>query len=279
MHNALIGIGSNLGDRQGNILQALQKLRARVAIDAVSAFYDTAPVGSVAGPAFLNIAARVQTDLAPPELERVFCDVEAAIARHHDHLAARAIDIDFLYYDDLAGDFGRFELPHPYIERRPFNLIPLAEIAPDFVDPIRKRTLAQLAQDAPHDGIVRKARALHFDVDRQSQAPEHPLALSRVGVSQIKRIVRLDVGGREVPFNAEFSMVADLEPHRAGVHMSRFSELLEESLLEVLARDDRAATFEELVERVARARSSARKKRCAPTSGCARSSGSSAGRR
>ena len=252
MHTALIGIGSNLGDRQGNILQALQKLRARAEIEAVSSFYQTDPVGSVAGPAFLNIAVRLRSELDPPALERLFRTVEVAIGRQHDHLAARAIDIDFLYCDDTVGDFGRFELPHPYIERRSFNLIPLAEIAADFIDPVRKRSIAELASEISREGIALKVRAMHFAVDRQNQQPEHRLSLNRVGVSSVKRIVRLDIGGREVPFNAEFSMVADLGPNQAGVHMSRFSELLEEALLDVLARTGRPGRIEELVEQVAR---------------------------
>jgi GTP cyclohydrolase IV len=252
MHTALIGIGSNLGERQSNILQTLQRLRSRVHIDAVSSFYETVPAGNVAGPKFLNAAARLSTDLDPVALESFFRDVEVAIARHHEHLAARVIDIDFLYYDDVARDFGRFELPHPYIEQRPYNLIPLVEIAPEFVDPARKETLAKIASSVSHAGVVRKRRALRFDVDRQSEEPEHRLSLSRVGVAKIKRIIRLTLRDRKVPLNAEFSMVADLQPDRAGVHMSRFSELLEEVLLDVLARGEPATTVEELVERVAR---------------------------
>ncbi|MBV8355169.1 MAG: GTP cyclohydrolase I FolE2, partial [Candidatus Eremiobacteraeota bacterium] len=250
----MIGIGSNLGDRQSNILQALQRLRTRVRIEAVSAFYQTAPVGQVAGPAFLNVAARVLTDLDPVSLERAFRDVESAVGRRHDHLAARAIDIDFLYYDDLARDFGPFELPHPHIETRPYNLVPLAEIAPDFVDPVRRKTLAALAENVPHDGIVRKSRALHFRTDRQSEEPDVRLALDRAGVSRVKRVVRIELGGGEIPLNAEFSMVADLGPERAGVHMSRFSELLEEALLDALAAagGERPGRVEDLVERVAR---------------------------
>src|SRR5579872_3590627 len=252
MHTALICIGSNLGERQGNILQALQRLRSRVRIESVSSFYETRPQGNVAGPKFLNAAARLQTDLDPNELEALFRHVEAAIARRHEHLAARVIDIDFLYYDDLMKDFGRFELPHPYIERRTFNLIPLAEIASDSVDPKRKRTIGELAAAAPQDGVVRKRRALRFDVDRQNQEPEHRISLSRVGVAKIKRTIGLSYNGRRVPLNAEFSMVADLQPDRAGVHMSRFSELLEETLLDVLAREEPAGTVEDLVERIAR---------------------------
>lgn len=252
MHVALIGIGSNLGERQGNILGALQRLRTRARIDSVSSFYETAPVGNVAGPSFLNAAARLETELDPIALEAFFRDVELAIARRHEHLAARVIDIDFLYYDDLVKDCGRFELPHPYIERRPYNLIPLAEIAGDFVDPARKRTLRELAAEASHDGVVRKRRALRFEVDRQNQEPRHRLSLGRVGVAKIKHIIRVGAGREQLPLNAEFSMVADLEPGKAGVHMSRFSELLEESLLEVLSLGEPAATVEDLVERVAR---------------------------
>lgn len=251
-HVALIGIGSNLGERQGNILQALQRLRSRVQIDAVSSFYETVPVGNVAGPKFLNAAAKLSTDLDALALEALFRDVEVAIARRHEHLAARVIDIDFLYYDAAVRDFGRFELPHPYIEYRPFNLIPLAEIAGDFVDPVRKRSISDLASGISHDGVVRKRRALRFEADRQNEQPEHRLSLSRAGVAKIKRIIRLNYRGKKIPLNAEFSMVADLEPTRAGVHMSRFSELLEETLLEVLARGEPAATVEDIVERVAR---------------------------
>jgi len=67
MHIVYVGIGSNLGDRQGNILQALQKLRARCSVEAVSASYETPPMAGAAGPAFLNVAARLGTSLEPVE--------------------------------------------------------------------------------------------------------------------------------------------------------------------------------------------------------------------
>jgi len=253
MHVVYIGAGSNLGDRQSNILQALQKLRKEARIEAVSSYYETPPVGSVGGPNFLNVAARLTTALEPEQFESFVRRVEVATGRQRSHdLAARPIDVDILYFDDRIADFGRFEVPHPYIMDRPFNLVPLAEIAPDLVDPRHKKTIGELAAALPPHGIVRKARAMHFFANRQEEEPDVKLSLNRVGVSSVKRIIRLNIDGKEQIFNGEFTMVADLRPDKAGVHMSRFSELLEEATLDVLARTDKAGRIEDLVEQIAR---------------------------
>ena len=253
MHVVYIGAGSNLGDRQSNILQALQKLRKEARIEAVSSYYETPPVGSVGGPNFLNVAARLTTALEPEQFESFVRRVEVATGRQRSHdLAARPIDVDILYFDDRIADFGRFEVPHPYIMDRPFNLVPLAEIAPDLVDPRHKKTIGELAAALPPHGIVRKARAMHFFANRQEEEPDVKLSLNRVGVSGVKRIIRLNIDGKEQIFNGEFTMVADLRPDKAGVHMSRFSELLEEATLDVLARTDKAGRIEDLVEQIAR---------------------------
>jgi GTP cyclohydrolase IV len=253
MHSVLIGLGSNLGDRQGTILGALQKLRREARIEQVSSYYETPPSGGVAGPAFLNVAARVRTALEPAAFETFLRGVEAAIGRQQTTiLSARPIDIDILYFDDLVADFGRFEVPHPYIATRPYNLVPLAEIVPGHVDPRLKKTIAEIAAAADVSGIVRKARAMHFFANRQEEAPDVRLSLNRVGVSSVKHIIRLNVGGSERVFNADFTMVADLRPDKAGVHMSRFSELLEAATLDVLARPDQPSRVEDLVAQIAR---------------------------
>jgi GTP cyclohydrolase-4 len=253
MHSVLIGVGSNLGDRQGTILSALQRLRREARVEAVSSYYETPPAGGVSGPAFLNVAARVTTALDAPAFETFVRGIEVAIGRRQTAiLSARPIDIDILYFDDLIADFGRFEVPHRYIASRPFNLVPLAEIAPEHVDPRLQKTIREIAAAADTTGIVRKARAMHFFANRQEEAPDVRLSLNRVGVSSVKHIIRLDVGGAERVFNADFTMVADLRPDKAGVHMSRFSELLEAATLDVLARGDRAARVEDLVAQIAR---------------------------
>jgi GTP cyclohydrolase-4 len=253
MHTAYLGLGSNLGDRQGNILQALQKLRASCAIEAVSSYYESAAAGGAQGPPFLNVAASVRTDLEPVAFEKLLRSVEVAVGRQRSRpLTARPIDIDILLIDDIVGDFGRFELPHPYLAQRPFNVIPLAEIAADVLEPRCGKTIGALAGALSRDGVVKKTRSLNFFANRQEEEPDVKLSINRVGVSSVKRIVRLEVGGKETVFNGEFSMVADLSPDRAGVHMSRFSELLEEALLEVLARTPKAGRIEDVATHVAR---------------------------
>jgi GTP cyclohydrolase-4 len=253
MHTVYLGLGSNLGDRQGNLLQALQKLRAFATVRAVSSYFETPAVGGVSGPAFLNVAAEIATGLDPLALEHKLRGVEIAIGRQRaQHLSARPIDIDVLLFDELVADFGRFEVPHPYLAARPFNVIPLAEIAPAVVDPRSGKTIGELAEAFAGSGVVKKTRSLHFFANRQEEEPDVKLSINRVGVSSVKRIVRLNVGGVETVFNGEFSMVADLAPDRAGVHMSRFSELLEEATLDVLSRTDAPGRIEDVVTAIAR---------------------------
>ena len=253
MHTVYIGAGSNLGDRQSTILTALQRLRAAARVEAVSSFYETPPANGVAGPVFLNLAAKLTTELAPAAFERFVRNVETAIGRQtRTPLDARPIDIDILLIDAMVADFGRFEVPHPYLAARAFNLIPLAEIAPGLLEPRTGKTIAELAAAVPHDGIVRKARAMHFAANRQEEQPDVRLSLNRVGVSSVKHQIRLNVGGREQLFLGDFTMVADLAPDKAGVHMSRFSELLEAATLDVLARKSTPSRVEELTEQIAR---------------------------
>jgi GTP cyclohydrolase-4 len=253
MHTAYLGLNSNLGDRQANILQALQKLRSTCTIERVSSYYEAAPAGGVSGPAFLNAAVMVRTELEPEALERTLRSIEIAVGRRSaGPLTARPIDIDILLVGDLVRDFGRFEVPHPFLADRPYNLIPLAEIAPSVVEPKSGRTIEELARASRSEGIVKKARSLHFFANRQEEEPDVKLSINRAGVANLRRIVHLNVGGNETVFNGEFAMVADLAPDRAGVHMSRFSELLEEATLEVLSGPRQPGRIEDVVTLIAR---------------------------
>ncbi len=233
MHRVHIGIGSNLGDRQANILAALQRLRLRASIDAVSSFFESAPADGATGPAFLNVAAALRTELDGESLERFLRDVETAVGRTSTtRLEARVIDIDLLALDGA---------PRVALAQRPYNAVPLAEIAPEF--------------SAAADGAVgmqKLARSLHFQSNRQEEEPDVRLSLNRVGVSRVRRIVQVEIDGRPHVFNGEFTMVADLAPDKAGVHMSRFSEILEEATLDVLATSEKPARIERLVEAIAR---------------------------
>ncbi|HEY5258484.1 MAG TPA: GTP cyclohydrolase MptA [Candidatus Baltobacteraceae bacterium] len=234
-HRAYLGIGSNLGDRQSNILVALQRLRARARIDAVSAFYESDAADGAQGPAFLNVAVEIATDLDRDAFEHFAGDVERAVGRTgRQRLTARPIDLNLLRFDDEE---------HPDLASRAYDLVPLAEIAPQY---------RPLAQRLASNGVRRRERSLHFDANRQEETPDVQLSLNRVGVSSVKRILRLDVDGQPRVFNGEFSMVADLAPDKAGVHMSRFSEILEETTLDVLARPNLPGRIERLVATIAR---------------------------
>jgi GTP cyclohydrolase-4 len=229
-----IGIGSNLGDRQANILAALQRLRAYARIARVSSFYESEPADGAGGPAFLNVAAQIDTDLSREAFEQVAHDVELAVGRiSNARLQARPIDIDVLVFGDWT---------HPQLAHRPYNVVPLAEIAPQF---------AQVAQSNGAVSPRRLARSLHFLANRQEETPDVRLSLNRVGVSRVRRIVHLEIDGQARVFNGEFTMVADLAPNKAGVHMSRFSEILEEATLDVLAASSAPARIERLVEAIA----------------------------
>jgi len=228
-----VGIGSNLGDRQGNILTALQRLRARCVVVAVSAFYESDAAGGADGPAFLNVAAHLRTELDRTAFERFARDVELAVGRAGVRkLAARPIDVDLLA---VNGALVRDDLAW-----RPYNAVPLAEIAPS------------LAHASPNGTVRKRERSLHFATDRQDETPDVRLSLNRVGVSHVRRVVQLVVDGRARVYNGEFTMVADLAPDKAGVHMSRFAEILEEATLDVLARDAKPERIEDLVEAIAR---------------------------
>ena len=241
---AYIGIGSNLGDRQANILAALQRLRARATVLAVSSFYESEPADGAEGPAFLNVAAAIETSLDMPGFEAFTRDVQAAVGRTNARkLAPRPIDIDILW--SASG-------MHPQLLQRGYNLIPLAEIAPDLTESASHRSLRELAAAYKANGVRRRVRSLHFNANRQEEVPDVRLSLSRVGVSSVRRIVHLNVDGRERVYNGEFTMVADLAPDKAGVHMSRFSEILEEAALDVLARETGHARIERIVEAIAK---------------------------
>jgi GTP cyclohydrolase IV len=235
VHDLYVGIGSNLGDRQANILAALQRLRARAQILTVSAFYESEAADGAQGPAYLNVAAALRSELDAEAFASFARDVELAVgrARGTRRLEARPIDIDLLVYDG--------ENVQPQLDTRPYNAVPLAEIAPHLIAGVSANGL-----------VRRRERGLRFDTDRQSEEPEVRLSLSRAGVSRVRRVVHLEIDGRPAVYNGEFSMVADLAADRSGVHMSRFAEILEEATLEVLADATKPARIERLAEAIAR---------------------------
>ncbi len=128
---AYIGLGSNLGDRQQYIYQAVESLHRHpaVTVERCSSLYETKPVGLTDQPYFLNMVLVVRTDLKPLELLDLLLQVEQSLGRVRDiRWGPRTIDLDLLIYGTASIQGGRLELPHPRMRERAFVLIPLIEI-------------------------------------------------------------------------------------------------------------------------------------------------------
>ena len=139
MHTAYIGIGSNLGEREVTIRDALELLAAdpELEVEAVSSIRETDPVGVVDQPRFLNAATRLATDLAPyPLLERLLAvEQQLGRVRSGERYGPRTIDLDLLLYGDEIVDEPGLRVPHPRLAERRFVLEPLAELDPGLVVP------------------------------------------------------------------------------------------------------------------------------------------------
>ena len=143
-----LGLGSNLGDRRANLEAALAALRANTAVRvlAVSGFIETEPVGGPPGQgAYLNGAAAVGTDLEPHALLAECKRIEKSLGRRDGpRWGPRIVDLDILFYGAIVLDAPDLTLPHPRLRERRFVLEPLAEIAPDLVDPVTGLTVGEL---------------------------------------------------------------------------------------------------------------------------------------
>lgn len=139
-----LGLGSNLGDRQRNLDLAINFLSERIKIEKSSPVYDTAPVGDTNQPRFLNMVLQVSTHLSATTLLFMGKGIESKLGRVPID-SPRPIDIDILFYGDQVIDTPpQLVVPHPRLIERAFVLIPLADIAPDMVHPLSKKTVRQL---------------------------------------------------------------------------------------------------------------------------------------
>ena len=148
-HTAYIALGSNLGDKQAYLDQAVQKLsQARgCAVETVSDFIITPPYGGVEQDDFLNGALKLRTLLPPQELLDLLHEIEADAHRKREiHWGPRTLDLDILLYDDLVLDSPELHIPHIEMHKRDFVLKPLAKIAPWVRHPIYQKTVAQLLE-------------------------------------------------------------------------------------------------------------------------------------
>jgi 2-amino-4-hydroxy-6-hydroxymethyldihydropteridine diphosphokinase len=152
---AYVGLGSNLGDRQQYIYEAVENLHRHpaVTVERCSSLYETAPVGLVDQPYFLNMVVVVRTELKPLELLELLLQVEQTLGRVRDiRWGPRTIDLDLLIFGYISIQDERLELPHPRMQERAFVLIPLIEIwehdeVPDYLSILKSYELTDGKED------------------------------------------------------------------------------------------------------------------------------------
>lgn len=145
METAYISIGSNLGDREKYSRQAIEGISEFAKVTAVSAFYETEPVGFEDQPQFINSVAEIETELSPHGLLEKLRSVENKLGRVREtKWGPRTIDLDIIFYGNEVLNDPDLTIPHPEAHKRRFVLEPLEEIAPTFEHPVLKQSITEL---------------------------------------------------------------------------------------------------------------------------------------
>ncbi|NEQ42685.1 MAG: 2-amino-4-hydroxy-6-hydroxymethyldihydropteridine diphosphokinase [Leptolyngbya sp. SIOISBB] len=158
VNRCAIALGSNLGDSLAILRGAIATLdqHSNVAVTQVSSVYQTAPVGGPPQPDILNACALLKSDLSPESLLRLLLLVETEFGRvRRERWGARLLDLDLLLVGEQQLKTPILELPHPRMWERAFVLVPLAEIAPQWCNPLSGQAIADIRATLSDDGITR----------------------------------------------------------------------------------------------------------------------------
>ncbi len=149
MHKVVIALGTNIGDKEQNIERALLLIEARgIKILKKSSVIKTEPYGYTEQPEFLNCVVLAETELTPNKLLETLLSIEKEMGRVRKiHWGPRIIDLDIIFYDNLAINEENLKIPHPDMQNREFVLKPLNEIAPCYVHPVLCKTVRTLYEE------------------------------------------------------------------------------------------------------------------------------------
>lgn len=162
MKTAYLALGSNIGDREANLRDAVRRLGTEdLRVTRRSSLYETAPRDMLDQPSFLNAVVEAETSLFPMQLLARIHKIENEMGRRRlTPKGPRNIDIDILFYERSIIDSAALEVPHPRIGERAFVLEPLAEIAPHFRHPVTGKTAREMLAALEPQGVKRLAVGL-----------------------------------------------------------------------------------------------------------------------
>jgi len=150
MHQVFLGIGGNIGNKQANFDKVYTQIQNVLGpILKCSSLYESSPWGFESEDLFWNKVLWVETQFSPAEILRKTAKIEASFGRKRNGkgYTSREMDIDILYFDDLVMETEKLTIPHPQIANRLFVLLPLAEIAPEFIHPKLGTTSVQMIEN------------------------------------------------------------------------------------------------------------------------------------
>ncbi|CAN5866543.1 2-amino-4-hydroxy-6-hydroxymethyldihydropteridinediphosphokinase [soil metagenome] len=156
---AYISLGSNLGDRAGNLLLAVRGLlEASMHVHRLSAIYETEPVGVAHADDYLNMVAEIQVlNITPAQMLARMIRIEYLLGRRNKfENAPRTVDLDLLFYGDNQINTPFLTLPHPRLHKRKFVLVPMAELTPHFVHPVFNKTIQELLSEVGDVSSVKR---------------------------------------------------------------------------------------------------------------------------
>lgn len=153
-HKVYLGIGSNMGNRYEYLQKMVEKLKEFVDIQEYSAIYEAPPWGVKQQPSYLNACIAGKTELEPDALLAAAHKIERDLGREKTfRWGPHCADIDILFYDDLVLESPHLTIPHPMMHERAFTLYPLSDIAGDFTHPKLQKTVKELRDSIPPEGV------------------------------------------------------------------------------------------------------------------------------